>query len=114
MNETMKLFLCVLVALALAPVAALAKGPYDGSKAQLCAVTETDGCAEDGPCAEGDADDTRVPQFVRVNVKDKKIEILDDGREGEVTKIESVKRSEGRLILQGSHAINRKNKRGQR
>ena len=39
-----------------------------------------------------------------MNVKDKKIEILDDGREGETTRIESMKRSEGRLILQGIEA----------
>jgi hypothetical protein len=91
---------CVgLTALVAAP--ALAKGPFDGSKPLLCAVTDSDICVEDGACVEGDAEDVRAPRFVRLDVKAKKIEILDAGREGEVTSVDRVVRSEGRLILQG-------------
>jgi hypothetical protein len=91
---------CVgLAAILAAP--ALAKGPFDGSKPLLCAVTDSDVCVEDGDCVDGDAEDVRAPRFVRLDVNGKKVEILDAGREGEVTTVDRVVRSDGRLILQG-------------
>lgn len=82
-----------------APVAA--KGPFDGSKPLLCAISETDECAEESDCVEGEAGDIRAPRFVRIDVKAEKIEILDEGREDEVTKIQHVSRGDGYVILQG-------------
>lgn len=59
------------------------------------------GLVEGGDCADGDAEDVRAPRFVRLDVQGKKIEILEAGGEGEVTTVDRVVRSEGRLILQG-------------
>ena len=83
---------------------AQAAGPYDGSKALLCAVEDTDECEGDGACLDGDADDVSLPSFVRIDVGGKKIQILDDGREGDATAIQSVTRTEDRMILQGVEA----------
>ena len=70
----------------------------------LCAVDDTDECEGDGACLDGDADDVSLPSFVRIDVGGKKIQILDDGREGDATAIQSVTRTENRVILQGVEA----------
>jgi hypothetical protein len=76
-------------------------GPFDGSKALLCSVTDTDQCEDDGACLDGDADDIRVPRFVRIDFSGKQVRVLDEGREEEKTAIQSVTRQNGRTILQG-------------
>jgi hypothetical protein len=86
------------------PISAAATGPFDGSKPLVCAVTDADQCEEEGACLDGDADDLHAAELVRVDVKGKTIQILDDGREGEKTAIQHVERQEGRLFLQGVEA----------
>lgn len=96
--------LAILIAAVWVAAPAAAKGPFDGSKPLLCAISETDECTEESDCLEGEAEDVRAPRFVRIDVKGEKIEILDEGREGETTKIQHVSRSEDSLILQGVEA----------
>jgi len=95
------ILLSATLVLLLAPLTASAKGPFDGSKPLLCAIHDADECVEDGPCLDGDADDVRLPAFVRIDVKGKKIMILDDGREDETTTIQNVSKSDGALVIQG-------------
>lgn len=104
MTQRISMGLASIAAVVLLALPALAKGPYDGSKPLLCAISETDECPEEAPCLEGEADDVRAPRFVRIDVKREQIQILDAGRENELTKIGSVSRGEGYLILQGVEA----------
>jgi hypothetical protein len=101
MTQRLAISLAATLAILLAPLTASAKGPFDGSKPLLCAIHDADECIEDGPCLDGDADDVRLPAFVRIDVKGKKIMILDDGREDEVTTIQNVSKSDGALVIQG-------------
>ena len=98
------LSLLVSLAALLLPLGAAAKGPFDGSKPLLCSIHDADECIEDGACLDGDADDVRLPAFVRIDVKGKKIMILDEGRTDEVTTIQSVTKGEGTLVIQGVEA----------
>jgi len=88
----------------LAPLTASAKGPFDGSKPLLCSIHEADECIEEGACLDSDADDVRLPAFVRIDIKGKKIMILDEGRENETTTIQNVSKSDAALVIQGVEA----------
>lgn len=98
------ILLSATLVLLLAPLTALAKGPFDGSKPLLCSIHDADECVEDGACLDGDADAVRLPAFVRIDVKGKKIMILDDGRENEITTIQNVSKGDGALVIQGVEA----------
>ena len=100
---SLRIALTFLVSLGLTALAtsALAKGPYDGSKPLICTTHESESCIEDEACVGGDADDVNLPEFVRINIGAKKIEILDEGRTGETTKIRTVERVGAFTILQG-------------
>ncbi len=78
-----------------------AKGPFDGSQPLLCTTHESDSCIEDEECVGGDADDVSLPEFIRINIEDKTIKILDEGRTGETTTIRTVERAGASTILQG-------------
>lgn len=104
MTQRLAILLAATLAVGLVPLAAAAKGPFDGSKPLLCTIHDADECIEDGACLDGDADDVRLPAFVRIDVNGKKIMILDDGRENEVTTIQNVSKSDGALVIQGVEA----------
>jgi hypothetical protein len=96
----MRITIGLALASALVPLSAASAG-LDGSKPLLCAITEAVECAFDGTCTRGTADSVNVPQFVRVDVKAKRL----SEHEGErSTAIRSVERVEGRLVLQGVEA----------
>lgn len=86
--------------LALAGVASASS--YDGSKPLLCALFTSDVCNPVDGCSHGTADDANVPRFVRMDFKKDRIEILDEARRGEITKIGSWRSTEGRTMIQGS------------
>lgn len=85
-------------ALGASPVAA---EPFDGSQTLVCAYMQTYECNGEDACKPGDADDVRIPDFVRVDFGKKTITALDEERRGETTSIRHVERTEGRVILQG-------------
>jgi len=81
-----------------------ASAGFDGTKPMVCSISDTGECQEDGGCAESDAGAIRAPSFVRVDVEGRKIQVLDEGREDEVTPVLGVERQAGRLILFGAEA----------
>jgi hypothetical protein len=95
--------LTLLLAGALAASPALAD-PFDGSDALVCGYMQTYECNGESECKPGDADDVRIPDFVRIDFDKKTITALDEERRGEVTTIRHMERSEGRIILQGVEA----------
>jgi hypothetical protein len=100
-SRTLAIFTLILGA-ALLTVPALAG--VDGSRPLVCSLSGTDECEDEGSCVEGDADQIRAPSFVRIDVKGRKIRVLDEGREDETTDIEGVERQAGRIILFGAEA----------
>ena len=78
--------------------------PFDGSQALICATMQTFECDGESPCKPGDADDVRIPDFVRIDFDKKVITPLDEERRGEKTTIQRIERAEGRIILQGVEA----------
>ena len=80
---------------------AASAGSYDGSKPLLCALHTSDVCIPVQGCTHGNAEAANVPRFVRMNFKKDEIEILDEARRGEITKIRARSSSEGRTMIQG-------------
>jgi hypothetical protein len=89
------------MAAVLVALPATGEAPFDGSTTLICASIQTISCNVDGLCESGDADDVRIPDFLKVDFKKKKITALDPERRGESTEIRTLERAEGRLILQG-------------
>jgi len=81
-----------------------AADPFDGSAALICAYMQTYECNGEKKCQRGDADDVRIPDFIRIDFDKKIITALDEERRGETTTIRHIERSEGRIILQGVEA----------
>jgi len=82
------------------PSAALA-GNFDGSRELVCAAMQTAACGYGSDCITGTAEDVDFPTFIRINVKKKTISATEEFERDVVTKIKNIKRTEGRLILQG-------------
>ena len=74
---------------------------FDGSTELICAFMEAIECDRDGTCAEGQADDVVLADFVRVDFKKKQMTLLDEERRGESTAIQKIEKLDDRLMLQG-------------
>jgi len=87
------------VAIAAVPVPLAAEGKYDGSVPLLCVPIEGIECEVAGKCLAGTAESVNLPQFLRVDVQNKKISAAD--KSGRETAIRYLERANGRLIMQG-------------
>jgi len=76
---------------------ALAK--FDGSVRLLCAPTEVVECEFGGKCVNGNAESVNLPQFVRVDFKEKMLSAVNDP--SKTTPIAYTERNNGRLIMHG-------------
>jgi hypothetical protein len=76
---------------------ALAK--FDGSVPLLCAPIEVVDCEFGGKCFTGNAESVSLPQFVKVNFKEKVLSAVDDP--SRTTPIAYTERNNGRLIMHG-------------
>jgi hypothetical protein len=90
-------FLCVIVT----PLS-LAAADFDGSKPLLCATIETFECGSGIECQRGTSQSINLPQFLKIDFKDKKISGTRESGEVLTTKIENMERSDGKLVLQGT------------
>ena len=80
---------------------AVSAGDIEEAKNLLCATIETFDCVPGGECLRGTAMNVNLPQFIRINFKEKKISGIRESGEVLTTKIENMARIDGRLILQG-------------
>jgi len=100
MNKLKWLIFSVLC-ICIAPLPVVA-GDFDGSKQLLCAFIEGFECSlDEGECLELEAEDMNVPEFIKINFKEKKITGTRENKELATTKIEKMVRMGGNLILQG-------------
>ncbi len=74
---------------------------FDGTVPMLCASIEANACAVGGECLGGLPEEINAPQFARIDVNKKLINVKRSAGEKQTTKIQSVKRMDGKLILQG-------------
>jgi hypothetical protein len=76
---------------------ALAK--FDGSVPLLCAPIEVVDCEFGGKCFTGNAESVNLPQFVKIDFKEKVLSAVDDA--SRTTPIVYTERDNGRLIMHG-------------
>ncbi len=88
------LFICFL------PITGFA-GDFDGSKPLICAVIEEFDCTPGEECLSGTAQRINIPQFLRIDFKEKVI--TGDRGDGKVlsTTVNNMERVDGKMILQG-------------
>jgi hypothetical protein len=96
-----RILLVLAASLFLSPSLQGVAGDFDGSKPVICAVIETHECGPDENCVKGSAEGIDMPQFFRVNFKDKLITSTRAGGELQTSAIQRMERVDGKLILQG-------------
>ena len=99
MNKAKKILLLVLLSIFL-PLTGSA-GDFDGSKPLLCSVIEEFDCSPGEECLTGSPQSINIPQFLRIDFKEKVI----TGKRGDgkvrSTAIRNLERVDGKMILQG-------------
>jgi hypothetical protein len=88
-----------LLFLLLAPSSAPA-ADFDGSKSLICALKDDYECSPDG-CERVTSEAINLPQFLRLNFKDKQITTVREGVQARTTRMEKVDSLGGNLFLQG-------------
>ena len=91
----------LLLGLGLLVAPALA-GDFDGSKPLICAAVDVTECFAGGKCQKVTAEEVNLPDFLRLNFKDKKIRAQMVGRGDLETDIERVETVDGKLMVQGA------------
>ena len=99
-----KLFTVILLAILFLAPYRVSAADFDGSKPFLCAVTEAIECDEENGCRQGSLESMDIPQFVRVDLKRKKISANSrkEGEDKREAKIINFVRTDGALIMQGT------------
>ena len=77
-------------------------GDFDGSSPLICAVMDIVECQPGGKCQEVTAEDVGIPQFFKINFKEKKISATQSGGTTRSTEIENLEHIDGKLIIQGA------------
>ncbi len=100
MNNMKKLALIVLF-VCTGSVVAFA-GDFDGSRPLLCATVDLMECLPGGNCLRVTHDSINAPKFIKINFKDKSINVPGADAKRPTTKIERMEHVDGKLILQGA------------
>jgi len=80
----------------------IAVAEFDSSKMLLCATIETFECVSGVECKWGTAQSINLPQFLKIDFKEKKISGTRENGEVLTTKIENMEHGNGKLVLQGT------------
>jgi len=99
MNKAIKMIFLVLFVFLL-PLTCFADD-FDGSKPLICAVIEDFDCIPGDECLSGTAESINIPQFLRIDFKEKTI--TGTRQSGEVRSVEigRMERVDGKVIFQG-------------
>jgi hypothetical protein len=90
----------LLVAALAAPSAAVADD-LTGQQDFLCTSVQVNVCTDDGKCVGANPWDVNVPQFIEVNLKDKKLSTTKASGENRSTPIRTLLNEGGFIYLQG-------------
>ena len=77
-------------------------GDFDGSKPLICAVMDLVECQPGGKCQQVTAEDVGIPQFLKINFKEKKISAIQADGGKRTTTIENFEKIDGKVIIQGA------------
>jgi hypothetical protein len=99
MIKALKGLFLVLSVLAL-PAAALADN-LTGQQMILCTAVQVTMCTDDGDCAIEAPWNLNVPQFIEIDLKDKKMSTTKASGENRSTPIRTLERDSGLIFLQG-------------
>jgi hypothetical protein len=100
MNK-MKIFGLTIALVGLIAFPALA-GDFDGSKPMICAVMDLVECQPGGKCQQVTAEDVGIPQFWKINFKEKNISAIQADGSKRSTTIENFEKIDGKVIIQGA------------
>jgi hypothetical protein len=67
----------------------------------ICSAGSVSVCCDDGQCASGTAAEVGVPQFIEVDVVQKRVNTTKASKLNRASPIENVKRANGQIVLQG-------------
>jgi len=101
MSRFPRLLFGVVLLLALAPAQA---DDLTGADKLVCAAMTVVVCWEDGECEEGTPSELNVPQFIEIDLKQKRLSTTKASGENRSTPIASLTRAEGEIVLQGQEA----------
>jgi hypothetical protein len=77
-------------------------GDFDGSKPMVCTVIEANECTMGDGCKAVAPADINLPRYLWIDVAKKSIQSEKGGEAARKSRIESVKRIDSKLILQGA------------
>ncbi len=77
-------------------------GDFDGSKPLICAAMDVVECQPGGKCLQVTAEQVGIPQFFKINFKEKKISATQADGSKRSTPIENLEKIDGKLIIQGA------------
>ncbi|MGD9043148.1 MAG: hypothetical protein PVG06_05505 [Desulfobacterales bacterium] len=77
-------------------------GDFDGSKPLICAVIDLVECQPGGKCQQVTAEDVGIPNFLKINFKEKKISATHSNGSKRSTEIENFEKIDGKIIIQGA------------
>lgn len=75
---------------------------FDGSKALMCACMRVIECSPEGNCTEVSAEQIGIPQFLSIDFEKGTIGAPQWGQNQTPSRVENLKRIDGKLILQGA------------
>jgi hypothetical protein len=87
------------IAISFAPLRVAVAGQYDGSVPLLCVPIEILECEAGGKCSNSTAEGVNLPQFIKVNFKEKTLSAVH--KDGPTAPIKHVEREQGRMIMHG-------------
>jgi hypothetical protein len=77
-------------------------GDFDGSKSLICAVMDVVECQPGGKCQQVTAEDISIPNFFKINFKEKTISATRTDGSKRSTAIENFEKIDGKIIIQGA------------
>jgi len=72
-----------------------------GADRFICSAGSVSACCDDGQCASGTAAELGVPQFIEFDLVQKRISTTKASRLNRATNLDSIKRANGTIMLQG-------------
>jgi len=98
MKKIPRIFLPVFLLLLIPATAPAAD--FDGSQPLICALKDNFECGPDG-CERVRSEAINLPQFLRLNFKEKQITTIHEGVQGRNTRIENADTRNGKMFLRG-------------
>ena len=86
---------------ALALPSAASADDLTGQQELLCTAVQVNVCNDDGECTSDQPWNLNIPQFIEVNLKDKKLSTTKASGENRSTPVKNLERADGLIVVQG-------------